>query len=57
MNLREQIDQSYSAALEGLDIPWMLEQWAERAPDKVCLIWCPLHGEDRNFTDAELFED
>ena len=55
MNLREQIDRSYSAALEGLDIPWMLQQWADRTPDKVCLIWCPFDGDYRSFTYAELF--
>ena len=56
MNLREQIAQSYSNALEGLDIPWMLQQWAERAPDKVCLIWCPFDGDYQRFTYAELFD-
>ena len=56
MSLRAQIDRSYSTALEGLDVPWMLAQWAGRTPDKVCLIWCPFDDDSRSFTYAELFE-
>ncbi len=55
MSLSAQIEQSYAAAVEGLDIPWMLEQWAERAPGKNALIWCPFDGEYQNVTYAELF--
>lgn len=55
MHLREQIEQSYSAALQGLDVPWMLQQWAARSPHKVCLIWCPFDGEHQCFTYGELF--
>jgi len=56
MNLREQIEDSYSTAMEGLDVPWMLKQWAQRTPDKACLIWCPFDGDYRSFTYAELFD-
>ena len=56
MNLREQIDHSYRASVSGMDIPWMLAQWAEKTPDKICLIWRPFSGEQRSFSYRELFE-
>ena len=56
MGLRLQIERSYAAALEGMDIPWMLNEWAERTPDKVCLIWCPFDCEYQYLTYAQLFE-
>lgn len=55
MSLSTQIEQSYASALEGLDIPWMLEQWAERSPNKEALIWCPFDGEYQRFTYADLY--
>ncbi len=56
MNLREQIDQSYQASMAGMDIPWMLQQWAERCPDKTCVIWRPLVGEAEHLGYGELLD-
>ncbi|MDA7833617.1 AMP-binding protein, partial [Pseudomonadales bacterium] len=35
------------------DIPWLLNQWAERTPDKVFLHWSPFDLEDASWTYAE----
>ena len=56
MDLREHIDQSYRASVAGMDIPWMLGQWAEKQPEKICLIWRPFTGEQQSWTYRELFD-
>ncbi len=33
----------------------MLERWAERQPDKTCLVFCPFGEAEQRFTYAELF--
>lgn len=55
-NLKEQVAQSYWSSVEGMDIPWMLSEWAERQPDKPSFIWCPFQGEPKTFTYGELFQ-
>ena len=55
------LDQSLAATLthtqrlqcEGRDIPWLLNQWSERTPDKVFLHWSPFDLEDASWTYAE----
>jgi crotonobetaine/carnitine-CoA ligase len=37
-----------------MDIPWMLEQWTDRSPDDVALIWEPFSGSARSWTYAQL---
>jgi len=32
-NLNEQIESCAWAAMKGMDIPWMLQQWANKVPD------------------------
>ena len=54
--LKEQIEASSWASVEGMDIPWMLGQWADRQPDKAALVWCPFEGDPRSIRYAELFE-
>ncbi len=39
--------------IEGRDVPWLLNQWAERTPDKVFLHWVPFDSEDASWTYAE----
>ena len=56
MDLREYIDQSYRASVAGMDIPWMLGQWAEKQREKICLIWRPFSGEQQSWTYRELFD-
>jgi len=47
---------SYREAAAGMDIPWMLQQWVEKTPDKTCLVFCPFEGDTQSFTYAELFD-
>ncbi len=54
MQLKEQIEQSAVRAMHGMDIPWMLAQWSERAADKPALIWEPFSGPSRQWSYAEL---
>ena len=54
MNLKEQIDSARIQSMSGLDIPWLLEQWAERSPDKPCLIWEPFTGQSSSWSYREL---
>ena len=42
MSLQEQISAAREQSMSGLDVPWLLEQWAQRQPDKPCLIWAPI---------------
>jgi len=57
MTLKHDIDTAYARAFDGMDIPWLLEQWSARAPDKICLIWCPFSGGEQHWTYAELLRD
>jgi crotonobetaine/carnitine-CoA ligase len=41
-------------ALAKMDVPWLLDQWVQRRPDKLCLIWAPFTGERRTWTYREL---
>ncbi|MFU8816846.1 MAG: AMP-binding protein [Pseudomonadales bacterium] len=56
MNLRAQLDASAIGSMAGLDVPWMLEQWAARSPDKPCLVWEPFSGPAQSFSYGELAE-
>lgn len=40
--------------MQGMDIPWMLEQAVRRAPDKPCLIWEPFNGISLTLSYREL---
>jgi crotonobetaine/carnitine-CoA ligase len=57
MGLKQQLDASLQSNMEGMDIPWMLRQWVERQPDKICLVWCPFQGQHRTWTYGELYAD
>ena len=37
-----------------MDVPWLIDQWVERQPDKTFLVWAPFEGEERRFSYAEL---
>ncbi len=54
--LNKEIDQSLRQLFHGMDIPWMLEQWASKTPDKVCLYFCPFQGAVQAYTYSELLE-
>ena len=54
MNLSEQIDTSRNQSMVGMDIPWLLEQWVQRTPDKPFMIWEPFTGETAVWSFLEL---
>ena len=54
MPLQEQISAAREQSMSGLDVPWLLEQWAQRQPDKPCLIWAPFSGAEQVLTYAEV---
>jgi len=54
MNLQAQIEVSSINSMAGIDIPWMLGQWANRTPDKPCLIWAPFEGNHQTWSYSEL---
>jgi len=43
-SLKKQIDNSREAALTGMDIPWLLNQWVQRVPEKDFMVWEPFDG-------------
>lgn len=43
--------------IEGRDVPWLLNQWAEQTPDKTFLHWAPFDGNDRSWTYLEIQRD
>ena len=54
MHLKDQFGVSMQQSMEGMDIPWMLEQWVQRTPDKPCLIWEPFNGAGLTMSYLEL---
>ena len=57
MTMKQTIEQSHMAMVEGRDIPWLLDLWVERTPDNPFLIWAPFEGEDRTWSYAEFGRD
>ncbi len=49
-DLNDQISESRYRALEGMDIPWLLNEWATRTPDKPFFIWEPFSGDAESFS-------
>jgi crotonobetaine/carnitine-CoA ligase len=54
MRLTDQLDATRRQSMHGMDIPWMLRQWADRSPDDIALIWEPFSGSARSWTYAQL---
>ncbi len=57
MELQQEIDEAKQVALHGRDIPWLLNQWATKTPDKDFLIWEPFSGETKRWTYAAFQAD
>lgn len=53
----ERIRESRRRTAAGMDVPWLLGEWARRAPDKPFLIWEPFEGNGRTWTFSELRRD
>lgn len=43
---------SYELMVEGRDLPWLLEQWVARSPERDFLIWVPTEGSHRRWSYA-----
>ncbi len=54
---RSDIDDSHWDAMRGRDLPWLVNSWVQRTPDKDFLIWAPFSGEDKVWTYAEFDHD
>lgn len=53
-------NQSQASKLDGfrgMDVTWLLDQWAERQPDKTFVVWVPFDGAERRWSYAELASD
>jgi len=53
-SLQLQLAQSQHQAVHGMDVPWLLDQWADRCPGKPFLIWEPFEGEPATWTFSRL---
>lgn len=54
VNLKDQLDLTRRQAMLGMDLPWLLDQWAQRNPDKPFMIWEPFVGDSAVWNYAEL---
>jgi crotonobetaine/carnitine-CoA ligase len=50
-------DASKGNEFRGMDVTWVLEQWAERQPDKTFVVWAPFDGIERRWSYAEMADD
>lgn len=57
MTLASTVDHSKRAMFHGRDIPWLLNEWTTRTPDKVFLAWEPFDSEPRSRTYAQFSRD
>ncbi|MBV1907345.1 MAG: AMP-binding protein [Pseudomonadales bacterium] len=49
--LSQQIDETRRLAVAGMDIPWLLQQWVDKTPDKAFFIWEPSAARDQAKSD------
>lgn len=49
-NLSKEIDRSKIQAFEGMDIPWLLNEWVTRTPEKHFMIWEPFDGKPESWS-------
>jgi len=52
--LRTELDESRRRSFEGMDVPWMLEQWDRRTPEATALVWEPFTGAGGTWTYRQL---
>ncbi|MCU0309466.1 MAG: acyl--CoA ligase [Acidimicrobiales bacterium] len=50
-------DQVAQFQFAGQDIPWLLDEWVARQPDKPLLVWEPRSGEHRTWSYAAFVRD
>ena len=54
MSLSTDIENASKMMTEGRDVPWLLNQWATRTPDKTFLAWEPFNGKSRSWSYAQM---
>ena len=42
-------------AFAGQDIPWLLQHWVRKTPDRIFLVWEPADGNSRHWTYEQFF--
>ena len=52
--LKDALDLSRRQVMMGMDLPWLVDQWVQRTPDKPFMIWEPFVGHSATWTYAEL---
>ena len=57
MLLSAQIDKSKALMMQGQSIPWLLDQWVQRCPDKTFLVWEPFSGEPTSYSFQRLQQE
>jgi len=57
MSLKSEIEASQHQAMAGIDIPWMLNEWATRQADKPALVWEPFEGASKSWSYSQLQSD
>lgn len=57
MKLSTQIERSRTTSMAGLDIGWMLRQWAERTPEQASMIWQPFDGPHQTWSYLQLLQE
>lgn len=48
---------SYELMVRDRDLPWLLQQWVCKTPEKTWLVWTPFDGEHKSWTYAEFDVD
>ena len=43
-------------AVQGMDVPHLLEARAEQSPDHPCIVWCPSRDSSTTYSYSEIFE-
>ena len=51
---KEPSDPIQGRIVDGLDIPWLLDEWSRRTPDKQFMIWEPFRGEVESWSFKRL---
>lgn len=54
MTLAARIEASHERAIQGMDLPWLLDQWVRRTPDQPFFYWEPFAGAGDVWTFARL---
>lgn len=57
MSVERFINASHEMMTEGRDVPWLMQEWVRREPDKTFLVWEPFTGASRRWTYAQINRD